>query len=67
MTKLSKMTEFKIAGPRKETVLDKTTRIVRKINDENNEIRNDKTARLRRDRFKDKTTEPVKATAQTFG
>ena len=30
MTKLSKMTEFTIAGPRKETVLDKTTRIVRK-------------------------------------
>lgn len=67
MTKLSKMTEFTIAGPRKETVLDKTTRIVRKINDENTEIRNDKTARLRRDRFEDEATEPVKATAQTFG
>lgn len=67
MTKLSKMTEFTIAGLRKETVLDKTTRIVRKINDENTEIRNDKTARLRRDRFEDEATEPVKANAQTVG
>lgn len=51
MTKLTKTDVFTATGPLKETLLDKTTRIVRKINDEEAEVSHAKVARLRKARF----------------
>lgn len=51
MIKLAKTTVFSTAKPDKETVLDKTTRIVRRINDDEAQVRHVKTARLRKARF----------------
>ena len=61
MTKLAKNTVFTIARPRKETPLDKTERIVRRIKSEEAEIREVKTTRLRNDRLKSEADTPVKA------
>lgn len=67
MTKLAKNTVFTIAKPRKETPLDKTTRIVRRIKSEESEIREVKTARLRNDRLKSEAGTPVEASAAPSG
>jgi hypothetical protein len=60
---LNPRTVSTIAKPRKETPLDKTTRIVRRIKREEAEIREVKTARLRNDRLKSKAGTPVEASA----
>ena len=59
MAKLAKTTLFTSAEASKETALDKTTRIVRRMNDEDAERRHLKAARLRSDRFKKEASEPV--------
>jgi len=51
MANLAKTTDFTATGASKETTLDKTTRIVRRINSDEAELRHQKTARLRRARF----------------
>jgi hypothetical protein len=47
MAKLAKMTELTTDAAQKETPLDKTTRIVKRINEAEAEVRQTKTARLR--------------------
>lgn len=51
MANLAKTTVFTSTNTQKETPLDKTTRIVRRINDDETEARHQKTARLRKARF----------------
>ncbi|MGJ8597613.1 hypothetical protein [Sulfitobacter sp.] len=51
MTDLAKMAEVTASGARKETPLEKTSRIVRVMNDDDAEARHAKTARLRKARF----------------
>lgn len=63
MAKLAKTTLFTYGDTPKETALDKTTRIVRRMNDEDAEKRHLKAARLRRDRFKKEAGEPVETIA----
>lgn len=63
MAKLAKTTLFTSAEAPKETALDKTTRIVRRMNDEDAEKRHLKAARLRSDRFKKEAGEPVETIA----
>jgi len=58
MANLAKTTLFTSAEASKETALDKTTRIVRRMNDEDAEKRHLKTAQLRSDRFKKEAGEP---------
>ncbi|SFM25066.1 hypothetical protein [Shimia aestuarii] len=64
MTKLTKTTLFKPTPPRAETLMDKTTRIVRGILDDEAEQRENKTARLRKARLEREAAtraEPVSA------
>lgn len=65
MAKLAKTTLFTSVEAPKETALDKTTRIVRRMNDEDAEKRHLKTARLRSERFKKEAGEPVETHAAT--
>ncbi|WP_138934255.1 hypothetical protein [Roseovarius arcticus] len=51
MNKLAKTTVFTNSKPEKETKLDKTTRAVKAIAEEETEERQIKTARLRKDRL----------------
>lgn len=51
MTKAAKMGSFISTGRKKETPLDKTARIVRRITEDEAEVRHIKTARLRKARF----------------
>lgn len=51
MANLTKMTDFTSTSSQKETPLDKTTRIVRRITKEEAELRHQKAARLRKVRF----------------
>lgn len=51
MTKLQELAEVTASGARKETALEKTTRIVRVIKNDEAEARHAKTARLRKARF----------------
>ena len=51
MNKLAKTTVFTNSKPEKETKLDKTTRAVKAIAEEEMEERQIKTARLRKDRL----------------
>ena len=51
MANLAKTTVFTSSGSQKETPLDKTTRIVRRINEDEADVRHQKTARLRKARF----------------
>lgn len=60
MTKIVKKTVITTAAPEKETLLDKTTRIVRQITDDEADVRHVKTARLRKARFENKDQEPIK-------
>jgi hypothetical protein len=59
MANLAKTTLFTSAEAPKETALDKTTRIVRRMNDEDAEKRHLKAAQLRRDRFNKEASETV--------
>lgn len=59
MAKLAATTLFTSAGQQKETTLDKTTRIVRRMNDEDAERRRSKVAKLRNDRFEKDTDDPA--------
>jgi hypothetical protein len=61
MANLAKTTCFTYASPPKETKLDKTTRIMRRITDEDAEVRHQKTARLRKARFENVTSTPAEA------
>ena len=54
MIKAAKMDSFTSTGQQKETPLDKTTRIVRRITEDEAEVRHLKTARLRKTRFESK-------------
>ncbi|MCF7728352.1 hypothetical protein [Sulfitobacter sp. M22] len=51
MAKLLKSTVFSSDTSPKETSLDKTTRIMRRITQDEAEVRHQKTARLRKARF----------------
>ena len=51
MANLAKTTVFTSSGSQKETPLDKTTRIVRRVNEDEADVRHQKTARLRKARF----------------
>ncbi|MBB5722206.1 hypothetical protein FHS72_001830 [Loktanella ponticola] len=51
MANLAKTIIFTSGTSPKETPLDKTTRIVRRINEDEAELRHQKTARLRKARF----------------
>ncbi len=61
MTKLAKTTVFTTTGAKKETPLDKTTRIVRRITDDEAEIRHVKTTRLRNARLDSEAGTSVEA------
>lgn len=63
MAKLAKTTLFTTEEAPKETALDKTTRIVRRMNDEDAEKRHLKAARLRSDRFKKEAGESIETVA----
>jgi hypothetical protein len=54
MSKATKLNNFTSTGTKKETALDKTTRIVKVIKEDETEVRNLKTARLRKARFESK-------------
>lgn len=63
MANLAKTTLFMSSGSLKETALDKTTRIVRRINEEDAEKRHLKVARLRSARVQKEVDDP----AETIG
>lgn len=65
MTKLTKTTLFKASRPSKETLMDKTTRVVREILDEETEQRQVKTSRLRKARLEREAVPPVDAITST--
>lgn len=67
MTKFDKMAKFTNAGPEKETPLDKTARIVRRIAKEDAEVRHLKTARLRNARIESTEDADVDVTAAPSG
>jgi hypothetical protein len=51
MANLAKTTVFTATSAQKETPLDKTTRVVKRITEDETEVRHQKTARLRKARF----------------
>lgn len=66
MTRLSKKTLFKTSVPRAETAMEKTTRLVRGILDDETERRELKTTRLRKARLeREKSTPAESAKAKT--
>ncbi len=60
MAKLTKSTVFKAQAPKAETPMDKTTRIVMKMIDDEAEKRNAKITRLRKARLEREAFEPAK-------
>ena len=64
MPKLTKNTAFKDYVPKPETPMDKTTRIVRRLIDEETEQRQVKIARLRNARLEREAMTPAKVIAQ---
>ncbi len=58
MAKLTKDTLFKAPQPRSETVMDKTTRVVREMLDTEAEQREAKTQRLRKTRMEREARTP---------
>ncbi len=58
MANLAKTTVFTSSGCEKETALDKSTRIVRRINEDEADVRHQKTARLRKARFESEADTP---------
>ncbi len=68
MARLSKTSLFKTAAPRAETAMEKTTRLVRGILDDEAEVRRLKTARLRKARLeREKSTPDESAKAKPKG
>ena len=63
MANLAKTTAFMSASAPIETALDKTTRIVRRITEDEAELRHKKTARLRKARFESESGEIVETIA----
>ena len=63
MAKLAKTTLFTSGDAPKETALDKTTRIVKRMNEEDAERRHLKAAHLRNDRFKKEAGESAETSA----
>ncbi|MFZ7089930.1 hypothetical protein [Primorskyibacter sp. 2E233] len=61
MTKLTKTTLFKDPKPRAETVMDKTTRVVREILQEETKERDTRTMRLRKARLEREAGTPADA------
>ncbi|WP_299729354.1 hypothetical protein [uncultured Tateyamaria sp.] len=61
MAKLTKTSVFKAQGPKSETPLDKTTRIVRKMVEEEAEQRQAKNDRLRNARLEREAKTPKKS------
>lgn len=59
MAKFEKSTVYTTAAPQKETSLDKTTRIVRKMQDGEAEKRQIKMSRLRNDRLENEANSSV--------
>jgi len=55
MANLAKTTVFTSNKPPKETALDRTTRIVRHITEDEAQVRHQKNARLRKARFESET------------
>ena len=60
MAKLTKASVFKAQGPRAETPMDKTSRIVRRMVDEESEQRLVKINRLRNARLEREANTPTK-------
>ncbi|PJI85936.1 hypothetical protein BC777_2285 [Yoonia maricola] len=60
MAKLTKTSVFKAQGPKVETPMDKTTRIVRKMVEEEAEQRQAKKDRLRNARLERESNTPIK-------
>lgn len=60
MAKLTKTSVFKTQGPNLETAMDKTTRIVRKMVEEESEKRQTKIDRLRKARLEREANTPTK-------
>lgn len=67
MAKLAKTIVLTPIGAKKETPLDKTTRIMRRIADDEAEIRDVKTTRLRNARLESEAGSPVEAITATSG
>lgn len=65
MTKLTKTTLFNTTKPRAETMMDKTTRVVREILDDETEKRQVRTSRLRKARLEREAIAPVDASTST--
>lgn len=61
MVKLTKTNVFKTQTPKAETAMDKTTRIVRKIVEEEAELRQAKIDRLRTARLEREANTPTKS------
>ncbi|SEW40310.1 hypothetical protein SAMN04488515_2695 [Cognatiyoonia koreensis] len=61
MAKLTKTTAFKAQAPKAETPMDKTTRVVRKIVDDEAELRHAKVERLRNARLEREANTPAEA------
>ncbi|WP_299778233.1 hypothetical protein [uncultured Roseobacter sp.] len=65
MPKLTKTTLFKAFDPQPETTMDKTTRVVREIIDEEAQQRQVKIARLRTARLEREANTPTDAASAT--
>ena len=63
MANLAKTTALMSPNAPKETPLDKTTRIVKRITEDEAEVRHKKTARLRKARFEHESGEVVETIA----
>ncbi|WP_420395001.1 hypothetical protein [Nioella sp.] len=63
MTRSTKNSLFKCSTPIRETLMDKTTRVVKQIIDEETEQRKVKTSRLRKARLEKEEGAAVEATA----
>ena len=67
MANLAKTTVFTSTSDQKETPLDKTTRIVRRITEDEADVRHQKTARLRKARFESEADTPDTTIAAVSG
>ncbi|MGC9418305.1 MAG: hypothetical protein ACP5EN_04960 [Rhodovulum sp.] len=63
MTKFTKNTLFKVYGSKPETPMDKTTRVVRQMVDEETEKRDAKSSRLRNARLEREANTPPETKA----
>jgi hypothetical protein len=66
MANPEKTIEVPTAQPQKETMLDKTTRVVRQINDEDAHKRYEKSAKLRKARLKKRRIDLLKPSGQNL-